>query len=123
MICLRSKCVVHIDTEGEDPVEQLAWTTHSRRNYMFHYSGENLGAVRYKDIKALITGPGHGGLPGLAMYNVMRDPIEREGGLYSYLWTITPLQNIVKGHMRLIEKYPHRVSETMPKGAELTPHD
>ena len=39
---------------------------HSRRNYMFHYSGGNLGAVRYKDIKALITGPGHGGLPGLS---------------------------------------------------------
>jgi hypothetical protein len=29
----------------------------------------------------------------------------------------------VKGHKRMIEKFPHRVSETMPKGAELTPHD
>jgi arylsulfatase A-like enzyme len=96
---------------------------HSRRDYMFHYSGENLGAVRWKDIKAVLTGPSQGGLPGLSMYNVKRDPIEREGALYSYLWTVTPFQNIVKGHKRLIEKYPHRVSKTMPKGAELTAHD
>ena len=43
--------------------------------------------------------------------------------MYPYLWTITPFQNIVKGHKRLIEKFPHRVSNTMPEGAGLTPHD
>jgi len=25
--------------------------------------------------------------------------------------------------MKMIEKFPHRVSEVTPKGAELTPHD
>ena len=90
---------------------------------MFHYDGDNLGAFRWKDIKALSEGPGHGGLPGLSITNVRRDPTEKHGALYSYLWTTVPFQNMIKGHMRMIEKFPHRVSETMPKGAELTPHD
>lgn len=86
---------------------------HSRRDYMFHYDGAHLGAYRWKDMKALSEGPGHGGLPGLSITNVKRDPTEKHGALYNYLWTTVPFQNLVKGHMRMIEKFPHRVSETM----------
>jgi arylsulfatase len=96
---------------------------HSRRDYMFHYDGAHLGAFRWNEIKALVAGPGHGGLPGLSVTNVRRDPTEKHGALYNYLWTVVPFQNMVKGHKRMIEKFPHRVSETMSKGAELTPHD
>ena len=96
---------------------------HSRRDYMFHFDGAHLGAYRWNDIKALVAGPGHGGLPGLSVTNVKRDPTEKHGVLYPYLWTTVPFQNLLKGHLRMIEKFPHRVSETMPEGAEVTAHD
>lgn len=95
---------------------------HGRRNYMFHYSGDHLGAVRYEDFKIHLK-TAHGGLPGIDFYNVMRDPGEKYGALYPGLFAVAPLQNHIKHHMMLIRKYPHRQSETMPKGAEITPHD
>ncbi len=85
-------------------------------------SGDVLGAIRYKDFKVHIT-DGHGGLPGMDFYNVMRDPGEKFGQLYPGLFAVTPIQITLGDHMRLIQKYPHWVSETTPKGAELTPHD
>jgi arylsulfatase len=53
----------------------------------------------------------------------MRDPGEKFGQLYPGLFAVTPIQMILKGHMLMIRKFPHRVSKTMPKGAEVTPHD
>ncbi len=96
---------------------------HSRRDYMFHYSGAQLGAVRWRDIKAVVEGSSHGGLPGISMSNIRRDPGERFSSMYPYLWTVAPFQNLVRSHMQLIAEFPHRVSEVTPKGAELTPHD
>ena len=49
-----------------------------RRNYMTHYSGPELGAIRYEDFKVHIK-PAHGGLPGMDFYNIMRDPGEKYG--------------------------------------------
>jgi arylsulfatase len=95
---------------------------HGRRNYMFHYSGGVLGAIRYEDFKVHIT-EGHGGLPGMDFYNVMRDPGEKYGQLYPGLFAVTPIQNHLREHMKMIQKFPHRVSEVTPEGAELTPHD
>jgi arylsulfatase len=96
---------------------------HGRRSYMFHYSGGTLGAIRYKDYKVLIQHGSHGGLPPIEVYNVKRDPGEKYGGMYNYLFAVTPSQNLMKGHTQMIRKFPHRVSETMPKGAEMTAHD
>jgi arylsulfatase len=80
------------------------------------------GAIRYDDFKVHIT-EGHGGLPGMGFYNVMRDPGEKYGELYPGLFAVTPIQIILREHMKSIQKFPHRVSEVTPKGAELTPHD
>ena len=111
-------------TDGVDQTALLLLGEgHSRRNYMFHYSGPKLGAIRWFNTKAVITGPGHGGLPGIEVTNVRRDPGEKYTKMYPYLWTVAPFQALVKSHMLLIEKFPHRVSEATPKGAELTPHD
>ena len=95
---------------------------HSRRDYMFHYSGSKLGAARWMDIKALIEGGDHGGLPGLSMCNVKRDPGEKFCSMYPYLWTVTPFQNLVKSHLALIEKFPNRKPE-LPEEAALTAND
>jgi arylsulfatase len=95
---------------------------HSRRNYMFHYSGAHLGAIRYEDSKVHLL-KGHGGLPGLDYYNIKRDPGEKHGGLYRGLFAVTPIQNFLKEHKLLMKKFPNRVSENIPKGAELTAHD
>jgi arylsulfatase len=96
---------------------------HSRRDYMFHYSGGEIGAVRYQDFKIHILPGGHGGLPNMEFYNVRRDPGEKRGEFYPGLFAVTPLQNHMKSHMMMIRRFPHRVSEAVPKGAELTPHD
>ncbi len=108
---------------GDQTALLLLGEGHSRRDYMFHYSGAKLGVVRWVNIKALIEGPGHGGLPGITMCNVVRDPGEKHCSMYPYLWTVSPFQNLVKSHMQTIAKFPHRKSEVTPDGAELTPHD
>ncbi len=96
---------------------------HSRRNYMFHYSGPQLAAIRYEQFKIHIGGESHGGLPSMEFYNVWRDPGEKRGEMYPGLFAITPLQNLLRSHMMMIRQFPHRVSQTMPRGAEITPHD
>ena len=110
-------------TDGVDQTALLLLGEgHGRREMMFHYSGGVLGAIRYTDFKVHIT-QGHGGLPGMDFYNVMRDPGEKYGAFYAGLYTITPMQNMLREHMLMIKQFPHRVSEITPKGAELTPHD
>ncbi len=94
-----------------------------RRHYMFHYSGAEVGAVRHQDFKILMKGKGHGGLPSIEFYNVRRDPGEKYGQFYKGLYAITPLQNLLRSHMEKIRRFPHRSSKTMPRGAEITPHD
>ena len=95
---------------------------HSRRNYMFYYSGPKLAAVRWMDIKALIEGPGHGGLPGITMCNIVRDPGEKYCSMYPYLWTVSPFQTLVKSHLAMLEKFPNR-KPGLPEEAALTPAD
>jgi arylsulfatase len=95
---------------------------HSRRNYMFHYSGPELLAIRYENFKILMTGKLKGGVPEMEFYNVVRDPGEKYGAFYAGLYAVTPMQNILRDHMLMIKRFPHRPPE-MPKGAEITPHD
>jgi len=110
-------------TDGIDQtVLLLNGEGHSRRTYMFHYSGGEIGAVRYHDFKVHIKPGGHGGLPAKDFYNVRRDRGEKPGEFYPGLFAVTPTQNFMRYHM-MIRKFPHRQSKTMPKGAELTPHD
>ncbi|WKK65257.1 sulfatase-like hydrolase/transferase [Lutimonas zeaxanthinifaciens] len=78
-----------------------------RRNYITHYSGSQLGAIRYEDFKVHIK-EGHGGLPGMDFYNIKRDPGEKYGKLYPGLFAVAPIQMFMKSHMELIQKYPHR---------------
>jgi arylsulfatase len=111
-------------TDGIDQTSLLLLGEgHSRRNYMFHYSGGTIGAVRYEHFKIHIKPGGHGGLPNMEFYNVRRDPGEKRGEFYPGLFAVTPLQNTLRSHMMMIRKFPHRVSKTMPKGAEVTAHD
>ena len=56
-------------------------------------------------------------------YNVIRDPGEKSGQLYPELFAVRPIQNTLRKHMQMIEKFPHRALEVTPKGVELTPHD
>ncbi|UCG32988.1 MAG: sulfatase-like hydrolase/transferase [Phycisphaerales bacterium] len=111
-------------TDGVDQTALLLLGEgHSHRNYMFHYSGGALGAVRLDEYKIVMPpGPAHGGLPHMDFYNIKRDPRETRGAMYSGLYAVTPLQNLLRDHMMMIKKFPHR-KPGMPKGAEITPHD
>jgi arylsulfatase A-like enzyme len=79
-----------------------------RRNYVFHYSGKKLAAVRLDDHKLHIKDGSRGGLPNMEVYNIARDPAEKFGAMYSQLWAIVPFQRTIGAHMQLIKKYPHR---------------
>ena len=74
---------------------------------MIHYSGDQLGAVRYEDFKIHIT-EGHGGLPGMEFYNIKRDPGEKYGELYPGLFAVAPIQMFIGSHMGMVQKFPHR---------------
>lgn len=78
-----------------------------RRNYMMHYSGDVLGAIRHNDFKVHIKAS-KGGLPGMDFYNVKRDPGEKYGKLYPGLFAVAPIQKFIGSHMGMIEKFPHR---------------
>ena len=103
-------------TDGVDQTALLLLGEgHSRRDYMFHYSGAELGAVRWGNLKMHII-PAHGGLPPMEVYNIMRDPREQHGKMYPYLYMVSPFQNLVAGHTQVKRKFPDRVLG--PKAAE-----
>jgi arylsulfatase len=109
-------------TDGVDQTPLfLLGEGHSRRNFMAHYSGGELGAIRYENFKVHIKAA-HGGLPGMDFYNIKRDPGEKYGQLYPGLFAVTPIQLIMRQHMGRVKQFPHR-PPAAPKEAELTPHD
>ena len=88
---------------------------HGRRNYITHYSGAKLAAIRYEDFKVHIK-EGSGGLPGMDFYNIRRDPGEKYGQLYPGLFAVAPIQMFIKDHMAMVHRFPHRdPAESMPK--------
>ncbi|MEO9573575.1 MAG: sulfatase-like hydrolase/transferase [Roseobacter sp.] len=94
---------------------------HGRRNFMAHYSGPTLGALRYENFKIHIT-EGHGGLPGMDFYNIKRDPGEKYGQLYPGLFAVSPMQFLLESHNGRIAQFPHR-SPMTPEESTLTAHD
>ena len=109
-----------------DGIDQAAFLLmgedHSRRDYMFHYSGTEIGAVRYGKLKMHIKGMA-GGLPQFDMYNIMRDPREELGdkvGIYPYLHTPVPFGQLVELHLEQMKEFPDRKLD--PKtGKEVSP--
>lgn len=81
---------------------------HGRRNYIFHYSGNRLAAVRMEHMKLHIKEGSKGGLPNMEVYNITRDPGEKQGAMYHQLWSVVPFQRLIGKHKMLINKYPHR---------------
>lgn len=109
-------------TDGVDQTALfLTGEGHSRRNFISHYSGDVLAAVRYENFKVHIKAA-HGGLPGMDFYNVKRDPGEKYGELYGGLFAVYPIQLTLRQHMGRLQKFPHRKPEAS-KDARLTPHD
>ena len=80
---------------------------HGRRHYIVHYSSAKVGAVRIGDYKAVIGGGVGGGLPQFETYNIVRDPGEKYGALYPFLWFIQPLNDLIRDHMDMIRLFPH----------------
>ena len=90
-------------------------------NFMAHYSGPVLGAIRYEDFKIHIK-EAQGGLPGMDFHNIKRDPGEKYGELYPGLFAVAPMQILLQLHMERIGQFPHRPPVTA-KDATLTAHD
>ena len=79
-----------------------------RRDYIFHYSGNRLAAVRMENMKLHILPGTAGGLPNMEVYNIIRDPAEKFGAMYPQLWAVAPFQQLIGKHKKMIAKYPHR---------------
>jgi arylsulfatase A-like enzyme len=97
-----------------DGIDQSAFLLmgedHSRRDYIFHYSGAEIGAVRYGKLKMHMKGMA-GGLPQFDLYNIMRDPREELGdkvGIYPYLHTPVPFAQLVDLHKEQMTQFPDR---------------
>ena len=98
-------------TDGVDQTALLLLGDgHTRRDYMFHYSGPMLGAVRWGNLKMHI-GPEKGGLPQNELYNIMRDPREEHAhaSTGSMLAHVIPFQRFILSHMGMKQKFPDRV--------------
>ncbi len=98
-------------TDGVDQTALLLLGDgHTRRDYMFHYSGPKLGAVRWGNLKMHI-GPEKGGLPQNELYNIMRDPREEHAheSTGSMLAHVIPFQRFIRSHMGMKQKFPDRV--------------
>jgi arylsulfatase len=95
-------------TDGIDQTALLLMGEgHGRRNYMMHYQGAHLGAVRFQDFKVHIL-PSPGGMPHMEFYNVKRDPGEKFGKMYPGLFAVAPIQKFIGSHMGRIQQFPHR---------------
>ena len=100
-------------TDGVDQTSFLVLGEgHSHRDYMFYYSGSELGAVRKRQYKHTM-GKGHGGIPGGAFFDVISNPKEDQIGEgvipLRFMSLAVPFQDLVKEHKKMIAKFPHRV--------------
>lgn len=108
-------------TDGVDQVPLLLLGEgHGRRQTMFHYSGGHLGAIRYENFKVHMK-ESHGGLPGMDFFNVKRDPGEKYGEFYPGLFAVAPIQQTLKEHRMLMQKFPNRRQESERKSEACTP--
>jgi len=57
---------------------------------------------------------GHGGLPGMDFYNVMRDPGEKYGELYPGLVAVTPIQILLQEHMKMAVDIGNQIGQDFP---------
>jgi arylsulfatase len=102
------------DDRVTDGIDQSAFLLmgedYSRRDYIFHYSGTEIGAVRFGKLKMHYKGLS-GGLPQFDLYNIMRDPREELGdkvGIYPYLHTPVPFGQLVQSHLEQMQQFPDR---------------
>jgi arylsulfatase A-like enzyme len=93
--------------DGLDQSSYLMGAGESRRHYIFHYSGPNLGAVRLGQYKRHMAA-GHGGLPGKDFFDIYKDPKEENGVMAELLWAWVPFDDFTRKHTELIERFPHR---------------
>jgi arylsulfatase A-like enzyme len=93
--------------DGLEQSSYLMATTPSRREYIFHYSGPVVGAIRLGQYKRHLA-VGHGGLPGKDFYDIYKDPKEEHGVMAQLLWAWVPFDDFARMHYELIEEYPHR---------------
>ena len=88
---------------------------YSRRDYVFHYRGNRLAAVRWNDLKLHLANVS-GGVTSGGLYNIIRDPGERFSGERGrFLWATVPFNELVRAHQDLMRKFPNRSpGETIP---------
>jgi arylsulfatase A-like enzyme len=81
---------------------------HGRRDFLFHYSGSDLAAVRMGQLKMHLAQQSRGGLPNFELYNLKRDPGEKFGEMFNHLWAVVPFQNLIGKHRGQFQQFPHR---------------
>eukprot|EP00008_Paramoeba_atlantica_P009907 CAMPEP_0201479494 /NCGR_PEP_ID=MMETSP0151_2-20130828/4189_1 /ASSEMBLY_ACC=CAM_ASM_000257 /TAXON_ID=200890 /ORGANISM="Paramoeba atlantica, Strain 621/1 / CCAP 1560/9" /LENGTH=546 /DNA_ID=CAMNT_0047861021 /DNA_START=20 /DNA_END=1660 /DNA_ORIENTATION=- len=81
---------------------------HSHRNYVIHYSGSHLQAIRHGNHKMVFTQEDFGGYKKPEFYNIARDPAEKMPTFYHELHQLEPFMQIVKAHNLRKKRFPDR---------------
>jgi arylsulfatase len=83
--------------------------THGRRDYLFIYTGDILGATvkgRYK--RHWVSGEGAGTGTAAAFYDLILDPREQSPTLVPLIWTSSQSERMRARHELWMRKYPNR---------------
>ena len=79
-----------------------------RRDYIFHYNGETLEAVRKDQVKLNLK-PRNPEFHFYEVYNIYHDPAERfPNEVQNGIWAGPGMTKLVQEHLLLMQKYPNR---------------
>jgi arylsulfatase len=95
----------------------------SRRDHVFHYSGDKLKAVRYKDMKMVFGDKDFGGFNKPEFFNLKRDIGEKHPQFYDALPFLQPFLDMVQAHEMRRRAFPDRPKQlAVPIGFQELAH-
>ncbi len=79
---------------------------HGRRDFVYIYEGVTLRAIVKQQFKLHVPAPGQPAAVA-AVYDLYRDPREKDAHVGNALWSGGSFQDMIYRHMISIKKYPH----------------
>jgi arylsulfatase len=97
-------------TDGIDQTDLiLNGDTHGRRDHVFVYTNDKLGAIVKDDTKFHVNPTGHGASSGVApnTFDLLNDPREESPMLIQQLHKRLGFDRMMNRHLNQIKKFPH----------------
>eukprot|EP00009_Paramoeba_aestuarina_P000396 CAMPEP_0201514294 /NCGR_PEP_ID=MMETSP0161_2-20130828/6147_1 /ASSEMBLY_ACC=CAM_ASM_000251 /TAXON_ID=180227 /ORGANISM="Neoparamoeba aestuarina, Strain SoJaBio B1-5/56/2" /LENGTH=544 /DNA_ID=CAMNT_0047910809 /DNA_START=209 /DNA_END=1843 /DNA_ORIENTATION=- len=101
----------------------LLGSGHSHRNYVIHYSGNQLQAVRHGEYKLVFLNEDFAGYKKPELYNIIRDPAEKMPQFYQELHMLEPFMQLIQAHKLRKNRFPDRKPQRfIPSGYDQLAH-